>query len=146
LSDNFIQLIREAKTYNVKTFDEFIKELQAMDERIKACDIETDLTFSGSEPNVNVKWVVNSGYMNDKNRVFVMKKFENGVVECDAAYRFRAPGCVNVNKLVDPNQILSFFDSLVFELERDFKDNKTNNKKNETKKSIKLTKNKNIKR
>ena len=116
-SENFIQIIKETKTYLVKSFADFVKEVQALDERIKKLGITTDLTFSNEEP-YTLKWVIDNGYMNDKNRVLVVKSFDGENIVCDTNYRFRAPGSTNLNKLVDPNQILKHIDEMVYALER----------------------------
>lgn len=118
-SNNFIQIIKETKTYSVKSFADFVKEIKALDDRLKKLGITTDLSFDDNEPEVNLKWVIDNGYMNDKNRVLFVRNFENGRCECDPNYRFRAPGSTNLNKLVDPNQILKHIDEAVYALERD---------------------------
>ena len=117
-NDDYLSLLREAKNYYTKTFDEFLKVIQDFNERIKKFGIETSLV---SDPSGKLTFVVNQGYQNDKNRVLQVNSYNNGTVECDSSVRFRAPGCTNLNALVDANQILKILDGYVYSLERDQK-------------------------
>ena len=112
-STDYIKVLRES-TYNVKTFEEFVKQLQEFDERVQKKDIKTTLIVDTDDGQHYVKWEVDQD-----DRVLCVLEFENGKVKCNKTYRFRAPGRYNVNDLTDPNQILKLLDSYVFSLERD---------------------------
>jgi len=126
-SDDFISLLRETKNYYTKTFDEFIKVIQDFDERIRKKGINTNLTF---DPSGTLTWIVDQGYMKDKNRVLKMNSYNNGNCVCDTAVRFGVPGCTNLNSLVDANQMLKFLDGYVYSLERDALKNQNNGQQN----------------
>ena len=127
-TDDYLSVLMEVKTYNIKTLDEFINVIKDLDERVKKKNIDTQLDINPDDPNVIIRWFVDQGYMNDKNRLLQIKSFDNGKVECDKSARFRAPGSVNVNELKDANQLLNVLERYLYQLEReDPKQNNSNN-------------------
>lgn len=112
-TSDYIQVLREA-TYNVKTFEEFVKQLQDFDARVKKKGIKTNLIIDTDDGKHYVRWEVDQ-----EDRVLCVVEFNNGKVQCKKSERFRAPGRYNVNDLTDANQILKLLDSYVFSLERD---------------------------
>lgn len=115
-SDDYLSVLRETKNFNVKSFDEFAKIIADYDKRVKAKDIDTKLDVDKDKSTL--KWWVNDGYMNDKDRTLSVQSFDNGDITCDKSVRFRAPGSVNLNQLVDVNQLLKMIDGYVYSLER----------------------------
>ena len=99
-----------------KTKEQFITLLREYGERLERVGIDSTLDDSDGK----IKWIVDAPYMNDIQRVLIISNFEpKGIVKCDTSARFRAPGCVNVNKMNNTSEIVRFIDMMMYEFERD---------------------------
>ena len=120
-SDDVLSVLREGKSYFIKTREEFLSALEELKKRFEKQGVKCELNAVENGP---IQFVIERGYMNDPNSELFIQEFnDNAQVVCDKSKKCRVPGSTNLNKFTDANQILKMLDGYAYSFERETKKN-----------------------